>query len=243
MKRIVLALVIVLASETIASAQGVYVEYKKQNKNSSLVITYSGGYSYGYGGYGYGYSGYQGYTNYLATGYYRPYGSGYYHPYYYGSRPVYNYAPVYSSSPVSAERILKIRMQKDVEEGLRRFRAADYKRAVESFRSAFLADTDSAVMQLFLGLSLAGAGDLRNAEKAFRGALEGLKPEEALGADLAKLFRDSKEEGRYVASAASSPLVSGIVAFLMGRKDVAKGALEKAKEDPAARKLLDHLSK
>lgn len=239
MKRIVLALVIVLASETLAGAQGIVVEYNKKNKNSQLTITYSGGYSYGYGGYGYGYgySGWQGYTNY--GGYYRPY----YNPYYYGSRPVYNYAPVYSSSPVSAERVLKIRMQKDVEEGLKRFHAAEYKRAVESFRAAFLADTDSAVMQLFLGLSLAATGDLRNAEKAFRGAFETLKPEEALGADLPKMFRDTKEEERYLASVASSPLISGIVSFLLGRNDVAKGTLEKVKTDAAARKLLDHLAK
>jgi hypothetical protein len=243
---VALALAILVASESLAGAQGVYVEYKKQNKNSSLTITYSGGYSTGYGyGYGYGAYGYGGtyYSPGYASYYRPPYASPYYHPYYHGSRPVANYAPVYSSSPVSAERVLKIRMQKDVEEGLRRFRSADYRRAVDAFRAAFLADTDSAVLQLFLGLSLAGAGDLRNAEKAFRGAFEHLKPEEALGADLPKLFRDTKEEERFVSSVASSPLVSGVVAYLMGRKDAAKGALNAVKDDPAARKLLEVLAK
>jgi tetratricopeptide (TPR) repeat protein len=229
-----LALAIFLTSETFAEAQ-VIIEYKKQNKISSWILTYSGGYSYGYGNgwMPYGISTYSGLPLYRSS---RPI-------YVYDTRPIYNYSPVYSSSSDSSERLLKMRLQKEIEVGIRRFQEADYRGAREAFREAFLSDTDSGVAQLYLGVALAGIGDFRNAERAFRSAFDALKPEEALALDLPILFRDVREENRYVASLSPSPLTAGGIAFLMGRKEQARSELEKVKDDPLSRKLLDHLRK
>jgi hypothetical protein len=254
-----LTVAILVLSAAAADAQ-VQIDYTKKGKNYTFQFTYNSGYYYGYGGYGYGYTGYPGtfYGGYggfpgytyggsyggvgtYGTGYYRPYYPPPYNDPYYGSRPVQNYSPVYSQSPMSAERMARIQMQKDVEEGLARFKKADYRGATDAFRRAFLADTDSAMMQLLLGAALAGAGDSKNADKAFRSAFESLKPEEALGFDLPKRFRDMKEEERYVSRL--DGLSAGVVAFLRGDKEKARAELGEVKDDPAARKLLDHLGK
>jgi len=115
---------------------------------------------------------------------------------------------------------------------------------VESFREAFLADTESGMAQLCLGLALSASGDRRNADKALRGAFASLKPDEALSMDFAGWFRDVQERQRLESAlekASDGRLAAGVVAFLLGRKDIAKSELSKVKDDPAARKLLDHL--
>lgn len=238
-----LALGILLAAESFASAQ-VVVEYKRRTGTSTLLLRYDGGYYYGCGywwnpspyyyvPYTYGAVPYYG-----AVPLYRPIAA--YHDAYYAARPVYYPSPTVTTTPVSPERVRKLRMHKDVEEGIKRFKAGYYRGALDAFRSAFLADTDSPMLQLYLGLALVGAGDLRNAEKAFRGAFESLKPEEALAVELPKLLKDA---GGFEKAASTSPLSAGVVAFLLGKKDAARAELDRVKDDPAARKLLDHLGK
>lgn len=233
---------ILIASARMAGAQTV-IEYRKDNRGNSVTLSYSG---WGFGGYGlnpfFPYPSTM--SAYGGAAYYGiPYVRRTYYVYMNGSPAVYNYSPVYSSAPSSAERAAKARRQQDVEAGVERLKSADYRGALEAFRRGFVSDTDSGILQLYLGLALAGVGDVRNAERAFRGAFESLKPDEALGVNLPGLFRDSKEANRYVAGVDGSDLASGVVAFLMGRKDAARGRLEKVKTDPAARKLLDPLSK
>lgn len=230
-----LTLTIWIASETMAGAQ-VYVESRSHSNHRSLRVTYSSGYGFGYTPWVWGSSPVV-LTTYRPVPYYRvPY-----YPYYAGTRVIYNYAPVYATLPESAERANRLRMQEEVGAGIRRFQRADYRGAVESFRRGFLASTDSGLLELYLGLALVGTGDLRNAEKAMRSAFESLKPEDALGIDLPILFQDAAEESRFVA--ANSPLIAGVVQFLLNRGDAAREELRKVPKDPAARKLLDRLSK
>ncbi|MBI2898939.1 MAG: hypothetical protein HYY17_02030 [Planctomycetes bacterium] len=231
-----LAIGILLAAESAAPAQ-IVVEYRDQSGRGTIVLRTYGGYYYGCGYYwSTPYYGGPYYTGWTGARFYRP---AYWEPYT-ATRPVVYPRSDVTTAPVSSERLRKARMHKDVEEGMRRFKAADWRGAVDAFREAFLADTDSGAMQFYLGLALTGAGDLRNAEKAFRGAFESLKPEEALAVELPKLLRDA---AKFEASAAPSPLAAGVVAFLLGKKDAARAELGKAKDDPAARKLLDHLGK
>ena len=230
-----LTLAIWIASETMVGAQ-VYVEYRSSTANRSLRITYSSGWACGVVPWGWGNSLYR-LSNY-GTLPRVPY-----YPYYVGHRIVTDYAPVYLVSPVSAERANRLRMHEDVEEGIRRFRAADYRGAVDAFRKAFLVSTDEGLLQLWLGLALAGSGDFRNAEKAIRGAFETLNPAEGLGIDLPASFRDPSEESRFLGMLAKNPWLAGVTAFLMGRKDEARRELEKLPQDAVTRKLLDPLSK
>ena len=56
------------------------------------------------------------------------------------------------------------------------FRKGNYPGALSSFKKAYLGDTDSSAVQFHFALALAGAGDFRNADRAFSAALEDRAP-------------------------------------------------------------------
>jgi tetratricopeptide (TPR) repeat protein len=236
----VLTVVFLVALESMADAQGITLEYKRQTSNSELVVTWSGGYwgsgyAYGYGtGYGYGCR-YPVGSSYVYPGSYYRFPRYSYSTLYYGSRAVYNYSPVLPRSE-GRKGILSVR--KEVEEGLRYFRRGNYAGALASFKRAYLADTGSAPVRFLFGLALVGAGDSRNADKAFTGALEDLSPADVRGTDLSSMFGSVRQEEEFGKRAVPGSLSAGVVALLLGDEAGAKKILSAQKKNAAARKLL-----
>jgi hypothetical protein len=238
MKRTLLSLAVVLAASAAAHAQ-IVITYTKQNKNSKLTVTYSGGYYSGYGGYGYGggfgfsgggfYGGgsYGGFapgfiwssgessfafgTNFLGQdwrGYpagYGGYGTTYYGPGGYGTTyriPTYiDYQRAYGPRTGAAAEVGQMNVEKTLDAGLAKFKAGDYAGAVAAFKRVVVADFNNATAKLWMGLALAGSGDMKNAEKAVKAAVGGLAKEQIARVDLKSAFKDAKEQARYQAAA------------------------------------------
>ncbi|HVR83303.1 MAG TPA: hypothetical protein VMU54_03270 [Planctomycetota bacterium] len=220
---------------------------------------YGGGYGSGYG-YGYGTGGVWGggispgsNLGYLGFGslwggyggYYGGYGGGGYS--YPGTWPGEGYfgrphAATATAGPTpplqpAIDRTPQAMSLRDIEEGRRRFRMADYRGAVDSFRSAVAATTDSPVAQAWFAVSLVALGEGRNADKALRSAvLSGLPP---ASVSLDGLFRDEKEKVRLIVALAKvgtdGSLAAAYALSLAGEPVRLKQLAEK---DPAARLLL-----
>lgn len=126
---------------------------------------------------------------------------------------------------------------REIEEGRRRFRSADYKGAVDSFRAAVVAATEYPVAQAWFAVALIAAGDGRNADKAIRSAAASGLPPGALSLD--GLFRDEKERVRLIVALAKTGTEGGLAAAyalsLAGEPVRLKQLSEK---DPAAKRLL-----
>ncbi len=216
-----------LALMAVAAEAQVRVEYDKRSRNSSLRVTWDGGY---YSGYGFGYGSGFGYSSGFAPGFvgsfgggtlafgtrhYLPYGPGwsrygtgfawrwpqgsysYYsgpvYPYYYAPYTVMDYAPpraIVAGGPAPNPALAVAR---EIEEGRGKFKAGDYRGAVDAFRAAVVADISSASSQAWFALGLAAAGDFRNADKALRAAAGGAPFGEI---DLKDLFKDGRERDR-----------------------------------------------
>lgn len=248
MKKAMLAASLVLALSLAAQAQ-VTFEYEKKKPNSTLKVQFGypnpyygpgfvgdlwGGtvhfgvthnfYGYGWPGSGYGY----GYG-------YGPAYSPYMSPYYYGT-PRYRYSdplaepvgtpllPPPPARPV-ADRSAEFEVARRIEEGLKRFKAADYKAARDEFRGAVAADTSSASAQAHFALALSAVADHKNADKALRGAAE-RAPFGKI--DVTSLFKDEKEKAR----------VLGLLAKVTGDGALAAAWLHALAGDPAKLKAL-----
>ncbi len=274
MKKCVLAGAFVALMAVAAQAQ-VTFQYTRRTSNSSLTITASSGYYYGYGGsstfgpglvgsagggtyafgvrhvfpsdFGYtgGYGGY-GYgfpDTYVPGSYYT--GGGLYSygtpPGLYGGRAFVRRTPVndFYPGPLRAgpapEKGAEYASAREIEEGRRRFRAGDYRGALDEFRAAVAAHTESPLAQAHFALALAVTGDHKNADKSLRGAAD-----HVLGGkvDLKAMFRDDKERARVQGLLAKAPdgsLTAAWALSLLGDADRLKKLAEK---DVAAKNLL-----
>ncbi|HVE42265.1 MAG TPA: hypothetical protein VNM14_20440 [Planctomycetota bacterium] len=255
MKTLALSITLLVVMTAVAQAQ-VTFEYSRRNRNSSLTVTYSSGvgYGYGYGGYGgysyggfgYGsglyYGGYGGPLIYSYGGYGDPYNGGYYGGYRYRGaygRPAAATeaaGPAPHSGPV-ADRIPEFTAAREIEEGRRRLKAGDYRGAVDDFRSAVAAHTDSPLAQAWFAVALAIAGDGKNADKALRAAAAGGIPSERLS--LADGFREEKERVRVIVALARVTGEGSLAAaYALDRLGEPARLKQLAEKDPVARQLL-----
>lgn len=241
----------------VAEAQ-VSFQYHRESRRRSLTITY------GYPGYGagYGYSYGPGIVGRIGGGTFRftsvhpwsvgpyagysvyPYGGGAFvgapgYSYYsgYPSCAFTDYVPVHRPPQGAAARVQGPPADRGVEGGRRRFRLADYRGAVDEFRSAVVADPEDAVAKVYFALALAVTGDPRNADKALRSGVERAVPAKI---DLNGLFRDQKERTRVLASLAG---VSGEGALTAAYGHALAGDASRLRQlagkDSVARRLLD----
>lgn len=211
---------------------------------------YGGGYGYGYGYPGSGYyspGGPMAYSLGAGSYYSGPYGGGYYGGYYGGfggyhaglSRP---YASADAAGPVNRSGLVPDRMAefasvREIEEGRKRLKMGDYRGAVDLFRAAVTAQTDSPLAQAWFAVALAITGDARNAEKSLRAAAAGGLAAERIG--LVDGFRDEKERARVVASLSRSGGDGGLaVAFALSAAGEPAKLKQMAEKDPVARQLL-----
>jgi hypothetical protein len=215
---------------------------------------YTGGYGYGYGGGGGWYGGgnrpgltlgYPGFGS-LWGGYggYYGYGSGGYYPGAWGSEGYFGraHAEAATAGPVppaqpAIDRSSPGTSLREIEEGRRRFRMGDYRGAVDSFRSAVAATTDSSVAQAWFAVSLIALGDGHNADKALRSAVQsGLPP---ASVSLEGLFRDEKERVRLIVALAKVGTEGGLAAaYVLSLSGEPVRLKQLAEKDPAARLLL-----
>jgi hypothetical protein len=245
-----LAGILVLLMAAAARAQTGPEQDGKNRRPPVRIITIGGGH-YGYG-YGYGYGGWFGgprpclpysYGGASAYGfsYASPFGG---YTYYSGpvTPPGYawyrcsDYAPPPVIVPRPAEPTPVSVSAREIEEGRRLFKAADYKGAVDAFREAVVADVDNASAQAWFALALAVTGDYRNADKALRAAAERAPFGKV---DLKDLFRDAKERARILdilAKGAGEGTLTG--AWVRALEGDPAGLKQRAEKDAAARKLL-----
>lgn len=253
MKKFVLAGALLVAMAAAAQAQASF-EYERRTRNWSLRVTYSSPYVFGYDYYscspfgfgGVGYGTYGGWSyGYPGGSAFNPYAGGVYYNYWNGPlAPIYpgyvRPAMIDTSPPVrargTADRSPELLVSKNIDEGRRRFRAADYHGAVAEFREAVAADTASASAQAYFALALGAVGDFRNADKSLRGAVQqGAVPKIA----LKEMFRDDKERSKVLAVLGKAPadasLTPAYAHALLGDPDRLTKLAEK---DSAAKKLL-----
>jgi hypothetical protein len=195
------------------------------------------GFIFGYPGFGTIWGGLGGYYGY---GY--GYGPGGYYPGswggdgYYGRHHLATTAAGPLSGPQPAPDAQGISLR-EIEEGRRRFRMGDYRGAVDSFRSAVVATTDSPVAQAWFAVSLIAAGEGHNADKALRSAaLSGLSPGSV---SLEGLFRDDKEKVRLIVALAKVGTEGSLAAaFALSLAGEPVRLKQLAEKDSAARLLL-----
>jgi hypothetical protein len=254
-----------LAALMAAAAEAqVTFEYSRRSDHRSLRITYTSGYYYGtgypYSAYGLGYAGggrYLGYGGYswpLAYSYgyggIQHFGSGpywgtsYFNPYpalggdhdHSGARPVRDYVPPAPPPRGVADRSHELVSSKEIDEGRRRWKAGDYRGALDEFRSAVVADPSSAGAQAHFALALAVVGDPKNADKALRAAAE----RGAVGkVDLTDLFRDAMERTRVLTALAKVSGDGGLTAaYALALAGDPERLRQVAERDEAARRLL-----
>jgi hypothetical protein len=254
MKTFALSIALLAGMAAAAQAQ-VTFDYSRTTRNSSLTVTYSSGFGYyGYGGYGYGtgffyggygvggYGGYAGPLTYSYGGYGDAFGGGYYGGYRYRGAYGRPYAatevagPTARTGPVS-DRVPEYTAAREIEEGRRRLKAGDYRGAVDDFRSAVAAHTESPLAQAWFAVALAIAGEGKNADKALRAAAAAGVPTDKIS--LADGFRDEKERVRViVALARLSGEGSLAAAFALDRIGEPVRLKQLAEKDPVARQLL-----
>jgi hypothetical protein len=139
--------------------------------------------------------------------------------------------------PPPPDRTPEAASQREINEGRRRFRQGDYRGAVDSFRSAVIATTESPTAQAWFAVGLIVSADGRNADKALRAAASGGLAPGALSLD--GLFRDEKERVRVIVALAKVTGEGGLAASyalsLAGEPARLKQLSEK---DPAALRLV-----
>ena len=193
------------------------------------------GYIVGYPGFGTIWTGTGGYYGYYGGCYYPGSwcGDGYF------GRPIVTATAAGPLPPAQGalDRTPQLTSLREIEEGRRRFRLGDYRGAVDSFRSAVVATTDSPVAQAWFAVSLIALGEGRNADKALRSAVAGGLASGAVSLD--GLFHDDKERVRIIVSLAKvgtdGSLAAAYALSLSGEPARLKQLAEK---DPAARLLL-----
>lgn len=154
----------------------------------------------------------------------------------YGMGPVGDYTPGPIRGPVSAEKMNALASAKAIEVGRARFRAGDTKGALDEFRAAVVADTESGLAQAYFAVALVVAGDLRNADKSLRAAADRAPFGKA---DFSGLFPSEKERVRITSMigkvAGEGALAAAYALSAMGEVDRLK---KLAETDPTAKKLL-----
>jgi len=196
---------------------------------------YRPGFVVGYPGFGSFWTGAGGYYGYYGGGYFPGswWGDGYF------SRPTVTSTAggSGSSSPGAIDRTPQLTSVREIEEGRRRFRIGDYRGALDSFRSAVVATTDSPVAQAWVGVSLIAVGEGRNADKALRSAVAGGLAPEAVSLD--GLFHDDKERVRIIVALAKVGADGSLAAAYALSLSGEPARLQRlAKKDPVARLLL-----
>lgn len=219
---------------------------------------YGTGYSapyhnWSWGGYGsscrppyiWGYPGYGPIWGGCGGGYYGggTYGGYYGYPGYYGGyegygHPQYPAAGVAGPAPApESRRTPETASLREIQEGQRRFQTGDYKGAVDAFRSAVVASTDSPLAQAWFAVSLIVTGDGRNADKALRSAAAGGLSPGALS--LNGLFRDDKERVRLIVALAKTGGEGGLAAsYALSIAGEPARLKQLADRDPVAKALL-----
>ena len=115
--------------------------------------------------------------------------------------PPYGYAaptramlpPPQFTLPASPDRLAEAASAREVENGLKHFKAGDYRGAVDAFRLAVVAHTENPLAQAYFALGLIVIGEGKNADKALRLATERGTFEKI---DLRSMFKDVKERDR-----------------------------------------------
>jgi len=220
---------------------------------TSGTATWGGGVGSGYGtGTGYAWSPASGY--YWGSACNRPYYPGWGYGYGYGYGGFYGGSPGYwggdwlHGSPAAAAsssgppapapaRSPEAASAREEEEGCRRFRAGDYRAAVDSFRSAVAAHPGRPAAQAWFAVGLVTLGEGRNADKALRSAVtDGLQP----GAlTLDGFFRDDKERVRVIVMLAKVGSEGGLAAaYALSLAGEPVRLKQLAEKDPVARQLL-----
>jgi hypothetical protein len=144
--------------------------------------------------------------------------------------------PVNRSGPVS-DRIPEFTSAREMEEGRRRLKSGDYRGAVDDFRSAVAAHTESPLAQAWFAVALVIAGDGKNADKALRAAAAAGVPSDKVS--LADGFHDEKERVRViVALARINGEGSLAAAYALDRIGEPARLKQLAEKDPVARRLL-----
>ncbi len=155
---------------------------------------------------------------------------------YYG-RPVPPAAGVAGPLPPSIDRAPSGIASREIEEGRRRFRTADYRGALDGFRSAVAATPDDPVAQAWFAVALIAAGEGKNADKAIRAAAAGGLAPGALSLD--GLFRDEKERVRVIVSLAKVGPEGGLAAaYALSLAGEPVRLRQLSEKDAAARRLL-----
>jgi hypothetical protein len=176
---------------------------------------------------------YSGYGLYSYGTPYGLYGGGYRSPY--GRPPIEESLPLPVQPTGAAERMEKMASAKEIEVGRLRFRAGDYKGAVDQFRLAVLADPSGSA-QAHFAVALVVTGDFKNADKALRAAAE-RAPFGKI--DFSDLFPSEKEKSRVTAALAKvsgdGTLAAAFALAAIGSPEPLKKAAEK---EPLAKKLL-----
>ena len=142
-------------------------------------------------------------------------------------------APGFSGERLGAARLDPERL---ILEGLKRFKAADYRVAVDFFRAAIIESENHVRATAYFALALVITNDGKNADKALRTAVELGFAEKF---DLAALFKDNKEAARIrglLGGVSGEGLLTAAWAeHLGGTSDRLKRLAEK---DSTARRLL-----
>jgi len=137
----------------------------------------------------------------------------------------------------------RVESEAAVVEGRAHWRAGETGAALDSFKKAVSADVKYGSAQLHMALALVAAGDLRNADKAVRSALDLVRgPEDISALKLDDLFRSPKEKARFeakltVGADGTGSLAVALAHHLMGRKAKASAILA-AMKDPIAARLV-----
>lgn len=210
---------------------------------------WSGWGGYGYSGFTTGYSGF-GYGYYAGPGvdfFGAGTGSLYVGPGYYGSQGYRGYfnrpsasadaaGPLSRSGPV-ADRMAEFTSAREIDEGRARLKSADYRGAVDQFRSAVAAHTENPLAQAWFAVALAIAGDVKNADKALRAAAAAGFPLDRVA--LADAFRDEKERVRVIVTLAKASEDGSLaVAFALSQAGEGAPLKKLAEKDPVAKNLL-----
>ena len=250
MTKSLLSAAVVLLTATVAHAQVIVVDPPDRRLLRGPRTGYYGWGGYGiggytWGGYGTGYSGFGGgyYDGPLVTGYGSLYGgTGYYGTGARGGwwgRPSASAdaaGPLPRTGPVS-DRLAEFASAREIDEGRARLKSADYRGAVDGFRSAVAAHTENPVAQAWFAVALAIVGEGKNADKALRAAVAAGVPVDKL--TLADGFRDEKERVRVIVALAKTTgdgtLASAFALSLAGEGVPLKKLAEK---DADARRLM-----
>jgi hypothetical protein len=138
------------------------------------------------------------------------------------------------------DRKAEFNSAREIDAGRACLKAADYRGAVDQFRSAVAAHTENPVAQAWFAVALAIAGDVKNADKALRAAAAAGFPLDRV--TLSDAVPDEKERVRVIVSLAKGagrrlarrrlrPLQSGEGAMLkkLAEKDPSPEPLPKSR--------------